>query len=138
MAGILAISVFLLLSAGVYLITERTLFRVILGLSLLGHAANLIVLSAGGVNPIPPVLSPKGNVDPANLADPLPQALILTAIVISMAITLYLLALMGASSTREQQTTIEPAPESDEGRARADIRAELEGEHEGLIGGERR
>ena len=79
-----------LTSIGVYLITARSLSRIILGFSLLGHAAVLALLTAGG----PPGEAPIANqTTPGAAANPLPQALALTAIVISFGLTLFLLAL---------------------------------------------
>ncbi len=79
-----------LTSVGLYLITARSLSRIILGFSLLGHAAVLGLLTAGG----PPGPAPIANqLDGAASANPVPQALALTAIVISFGLTLFLLAL---------------------------------------------
>jgi len=79
-----------LTTVGLYLITARSLSRIILGFSLLGHAAVLGLLTAGG----PPGDAPIANqTNPLATSNPLPQALALTAIVISFGLTLYLLAL---------------------------------------------
>lgn len=79
-----------LTSCGVYLITARSLSRIILGFSLLGHAAVLALLASGG----PPGDAPIANLTtPQQTANPVPQALALTAIVISFGLTLFLLAL---------------------------------------------
>lgn len=79
-----------LTASGIYLITARSLSRIILGFSLLGHAAVLALLVSGG----PPGDAPIANLTtPQNSANPLPQALALTAIVISFGLTLFLLAL---------------------------------------------
>jgi len=79
-----------LTSVGIYLITARSLSRIILGFSLLGHAAVLALLTAGG----PPGAAPIADqTTPEAAANPVPQALALTAIVISFGLTLYLLAL---------------------------------------------
>ena len=79
-----------LTTIGVYLITARSLSRIILGFSLLGHAAVLALLTAGG----PPGAAPIANqTTPEAAANPVPQALALTAIVISFGLTLFLLAL---------------------------------------------
>ena len=79
-----------LTAIGVYLITARSLSRIILGFSLLGHAAVLSLLTAGG----PPGAAPIANqTTPDAAANPVPQALALTAIVISFGLTLFLLAL---------------------------------------------
>jgi len=79
-----------LTSSGIYLITARSLSRIILGFSLLGHAVVLALLNAGG----PPGEAPIANLTTAaESANPVPQALALTAIVISFGLTLFLLAL---------------------------------------------
>ncbi|MFT7597104.1 MAG: multicomponent Na+:H+ antiporter subunit C [Acidimicrobiales bacterium] len=77
-----------LTGVGIYLITARSLSRIILGFSLLGHAAVLALLTAGG----PPGAAPIAGGD-ATVSNPVPQALALTAIVISFGLTLFLLAL---------------------------------------------
>ncbi|MFW2382496.1 MAG: NADH-quinone oxidoreductase subunit K [Acidimicrobiales bacterium] len=79
-----------LTSVGIYLITARSLSRIILGFSLLGHAAVLALVTAGGPPGQPPIAD---RTTPAETANPLPQALGLTAIVIAFGLTLYLLAL---------------------------------------------
>ena len=80
----------LLFTVGTYLLLQRTLSRVIIGLGLMSHGANvLIMLSAGG--PAQPPVLPAGTAAP--IADPLPQAMVLTAIVITFGITAFLLAL---------------------------------------------
>lgn len=79
-----------LTAVGVYLITSRSLSRIVLGFSLLGHAAVLALLAAGGSAGDPPIADTS---TPASSANPLPQALALTAIVISFGLTLFLLAL---------------------------------------------
>ena len=79
-----------LTAVGVYLITARSLSRILLGFALLGHAAVLGLLTAGG----PPGDAPFADrTVPEEAANPLPQALALTAIVISFGLTLFLLAL---------------------------------------------
>lgn len=90
-----AIAVAVLVAGGIYLVLQRDLLRVILGFVLLGHAANLVLLAAGGTDRRqPPFISADG--DPSGIADPLPQAFVLTAIVIAFAITVYLITLAGA------------------------------------------
>ena len=90
MSGALVVCVAGLTAVGVYLVTARSLSRIILGFSLLGHAAVVALLAAGGPAGESPVV--RGD-DTAGLANPLPQALALTAIVISFGLTLFLLAL---------------------------------------------
>ena len=84
----IASAIGVLTSAGIYLLLRARSFDVILGLTLLSYATNLLIFAAGGVVVgKPPVL--RDGVAPtlANYSDPLPQALVLTAIVISFAMT---------------------------------------------------
>jgi multicomponent Na+:H+ antiporter subunit C len=83
-----------LYAAGVYLLLDRSLTRVLLGFVLLGNATNLLVLSSGGPAGLAPVL---GYSDPEQINDPLPQALILTAIVITFGVSAFLLAIIHRS-----------------------------------------
>ena len=87
-AGVVAV----LYGVGTYLMLQRTLTRIIIGLLLMGHGANLLLLAAGGPPGAPPINAPDGTV-PVGAADPLPQALALTAIVITFGIVAFLLAL---------------------------------------------
>lgn len=82
----------LLFATGIYLLLERSLTRVLLGLMLLANGANVLLLATGGAAGLAPLVT-KGT-DPAAYNDPLPQALILTSIVISFAVTGFLLALV--------------------------------------------
>jgi multicomponent Na+:H+ antiporter subunit C len=75
---------------GTYLILQRQLTRIIIGLALLSHAVNVLLLSSGARGE-PPVIGEA--VSGSLLADPLPQALVLTAIVITFGVTAFLLAL---------------------------------------------
>ena len=79
-----------LISAGVYLLLERSLTRVLLGLILLGNGANLLFLVAGGRGGGAPIV---GITDIDEMSDPLPQALALTAIVITLGMVAFLLAM---------------------------------------------
>jgi len=99
----LAIAVAMLVAVGVHQLLDRRLFRAIIGLSLLANAANLIVLAAGGYGRSAPIL---GREVTARIADPLPQAMVLTAIVISMAVTIYLVALLRAVSQRTGRSSV--------------------------------
>ena len=79
-----------LFMAAIYLILSRSLLRIIIGTGLLSHGAHLLLLTMGSFKgSAPPVLS-DGATD---YADPLPQALILTAIVISFGVTAFFLVL---------------------------------------------
>lgn len=87
----LAISVGVLMAGFVFLVLQRGMVRVILGFILLSHAAHLTLMAAGGASRREPPLV--ADPDPAVTADALPQAFVLTAIVIAFAITIYLLVL---------------------------------------------
>lgn len=90
MTVVLALAVGVLYSAGTYLILQRTLTRIILGVAIMAHGANLLLLLAGGSAGSAPFI---GGSSPEAFADPLPQALALTAIVITFGTTAFLLAL---------------------------------------------
>jgi multicomponent Na+:H+ antiporter subunit C len=83
-----------LYAAGVYLLLDRSLTRVLLGFLLLGNATNLLLLSSGGAAGLAPIL---GVSDPEDMNDPLPQALILTAIVITFGVSAFVLAMIHRS-----------------------------------------
>ena len=83
----------LFIAAAVYLLLARTLLRVLLGLMLLGNGINLLILVAGRLNRLPPILPAGADGFAGPVANPLPQALILTAIVIGFALTTFLLVL---------------------------------------------
>ncbi|CAN5689006.1 Na(+)/H(+) antiporter subunit C [soil metagenome] len=81
-----------LVSCGVYLLLERTLTRMLLGLLLFGNALNLLILTVGGPSGNPPVRGRTSTGD-TTTADPLAQGMVLTAIVITMGIAAFVLAL---------------------------------------------
>lgn len=83
-----------MVACGVYLMLDRAMTRMLLGVILLGNGANLLLLQAGGQAGSPPILERESTVHGEEIADPLAQAMILTAIVISMAMTSFILALL--------------------------------------------
>jgi multicomponent Na+:H+ antiporter subunit C len=89
-ALVLAVTVAVLFAAGFDLLMQRSLIRVVVGFMLLGHGANLVLLLAGGAAGAPPLL---GGGSGRAMADPLPQAMALTAIVITFGVTAFLAAL---------------------------------------------
>ena len=94
----LASAIGLLTAAGIYLVLRSRSFDVILGITLLSYATNLLIFSSGRlVVGRPPVLKPGLDATLANHTDPLPQALVLTAIVISFATTALFLVVLLAS-----------------------------------------
>lgn len=81
---LLALTVGALYSAGLFLMMRRNIAKVVIGLALLSHGANLLIFTAGGLKDGAPPVIPEGLLTPpVPIVDPLPQALILTAIVIS-------------------------------------------------------
>ena len=97
MIVVLAVVVGALFAGGTYLLLQRTLTRIVLGLALYSHGVNVLLLLAGGRAAAPPLVGE----DDGGLAvaDPLVQAMALTAIVISFAISAFLLALAYRSWT---------------------------------------
>ncbi|PZF55538.1 Na(+)/H(+) antiporter subunit C [Curtobacterium sp. MCSS17_008] len=89
---VLVIAMAVLFSCGVYLLLERSLTRMLLGFLLLGNALNLLLLIMSGAAGRPPI---GGSAE--GVTDPLPQAFALTAIVITFAVSAFLLALIHRS-----------------------------------------
>lgn len=100
---LISASIAILAAGGVYLVLQRGMVRIVLGMTLISHAVNLLILSTGVTTwrgePFPSVT------DLSESADPLPQAFVLTAIVIAMATTTYMLTLAGLG--RSDDTEIE-------------------------------
>ena len=95
MEVILAFVVGALYTAGFYLILRRSIVKLILGLGLLGHAANLMIFTIGRLTRgSPPIIGYEVETLVAPFADPLPQALILTAIVIGFGVQAFAIVLV--------------------------------------------
>jgi multicomponent K+:H+ antiporter subunit C len=95
---VLALGIGALAGSGIWLILRPRTFQVIIGLSLLSYAVNLFILSMGRLRSgAAPILPERVAGDPSQFADPLPQALVLTAIVISFATTALFLVVLLAS-----------------------------------------
>ncbi len=95
---VFSLAVGLMAGSGVYLVLRPRTFQVIIGLSLLAYAVNLFIFSMGRLNVgAAPIIDPVRGVDPALYADPVPQALVLTAIVIGFATTALFLVVLLAS-----------------------------------------
>lgn len=91
----LAIVVGGLYAAGLYMMMRRSIVKLLIGLALLSHAANLLIFSAGGLRRgVPPLVEEGAVLPPPTAADPLPQALILTAIVISFGVLAFAIVLV--------------------------------------------
>lgn len=101
---IVALAIGVLAASGVWLILRPRTFQVAIGLSLLAYAVNLFIFAMGRLRMgAAPIVEAGKAADPAAFADPLPQALVLTAIVISFATTalflVVLIALRGLTGT---------------------------------------
>jgi len=90
MSVLLAATAAILFGLGTWLLLQRRLTRIIIGLGLIGHGTNILLLTSGGGGGLPPVI---GSGEKDDFADPLPQALALTAIVITFGVTAFLLAM---------------------------------------------
>ncbi|HEY0275228.1 MAG TPA: Na+/H+ antiporter subunit C [Paenirhodobacter sp.] len=95
---ILSAAIGVLSASGIWLVLRPRTFQVIIGLALLSYAVNLFIFSMGRLTVgVPPIMPKGGFIDPTRYADPLPQALVLTAIVISFATTALFLVVMMVS-----------------------------------------
>ncbi|WP_151704794.1 Na+/H+ antiporter subunit C [Nitrincola alkalilacustris] len=95
MEPILAIVVGILYASAIYMMLRRSIVKLVIGLMLLSNAANLLIFAAAGVQRGAPPLIPIGAMQPEGLvADPLPQALILTAIVIAFGVLAFAVVLI--------------------------------------------
>ncbi|MDO5647819.1 Na+/H+ antiporter subunit C [Paracoccus sp. (in: a-proteobacteria)] len=95
---VLSAAIGVLTASGVWLLMRPRTFQVIVGLCLMSYAVNLFIFSMGRITLGGPPIMPKGGmIDPTTYADPLPQALVLTAIVISFATTALFLVVILAS-----------------------------------------
>ncbi|MGH8682297.1 MAG: Na+/H+ antiporter subunit C [Burkholderiales bacterium] len=95
---VVALAIGVLTGSGVWLLLRPRTFQVAIGLSLLSYAVNLFIVAMGRLRvDAAPIVTAGAAADPAALADPLPQALVLTAIVIGFAMTALLLVVLLAS-----------------------------------------
>lgn len=98
MEAVLSLAIGILSGSGIWLLLRPRSFQVIIGLCLLSYAVNLFIFAMGRLTlGVPPIMPKGGFVDPTQYADPVPQALVLTAIVISFATTALFLVVMIAS-----------------------------------------
>jgi multicomponent K+:H+ antiporter subunit C len=95
---VLSLGIAVLAGSGVWLVLRPRTFQVIVGLSLLSYAVNLFIFIMGWVRGgAAPILDPRVAADPSLFTDPLPQSLVLTAIVIAFATTALLLVVLLAA-----------------------------------------
>lgn len=95
MDTLIAILIGTLFAAGVFCILRRNLMKLIIGIMLLSQAANLLVFTTGGLTKDKPTFAiSETKLPPAGYADPLPQALVLTAIVIGFGLVVFTISLL--------------------------------------------
>lgn len=95
MTLILAVVIGVLFAGGLYMMLRRNLVKIVIGLLLMSHAVNLFVFTLGRLVRGQPPLIPEGQTSLAgSYADPVPQALILTAIVIGFGVTAFAIVLL--------------------------------------------
>lgn len=130
---VLVVVVAVLYGTGAYLLLQRNLSRIVIGLGLLAHGANLLLLLAGGRAGEAPLV----DLNADQYADPLPQALALTAIVITFGVSAFLLAMAYRSWTLTHSDEVEDDVEDRRiatmtaARAATDAAAQNEDEPEG-------
>lgn len=118
---LIAVTAGILFAAGIYMMLRRSLVKILVGLLLLGYAVNLLLFNSARLIPALPPLVPEGSsLPPPVYADPVPQALILTAIVISFGLIAFAVVLMrqvygilGTDDLNEMRCTDIPCEEVD-------------------------
>jgi multicomponent Na+:H+ antiporter subunit C len=123
MEVVMAVVIGGLYAAGVYMVLRRSIVKLILGLALLGNAANLLIFTVGRLTRGRPPIVPEGAIQPAGpVADPLPQALILTAIVIGFGVLAFAMVLVHSAyravgrddlDSLRSTDTLDPTPEDE-------------------------
>ncbi|RYD99203.1 MAG: Na+/H+ antiporter subunit C [Sphingobacteriales bacterium] len=92
---LLVIMIAILYASGIFMLLRRSMVRLLMGIILIGNGANLLIFLLGGITPgKPPVIAETQSVFTEAYADPVPQALILTAIVISFGIQSFAIVLL--------------------------------------------
>ncbi|MFZ3451877.1 Na(+)/H(+) antiporter subunit C [Arthrobacter sp. 7Tela_A1] len=94
-----------LFAAGIYLVLERSLTRVVLGLAMMTNATNILLLATGGYQGLAPLFS--AEIPAEDYSDPLPQAFILTSIVISFSVTAFMLGIIYRSWVLGRQDEVQ-------------------------------
>ena len=115
MTLILSIAVAVLFGSGCYLMLKHDLIRLLVGMVLIGNAANLFIMAAGLTNGNAPIYPIKGDT-----ADPLVQSMTLTAIVISFAVSALVLALIYRLYASHTATSLDDISQAEEDQAEID------------------
>lgn len=116
MTWAVALALAVVLSAGTWLALSRDILRCVIGLSIVGSGMNLLVFASGRLTATAPPIVPEGALRLAEAANPLPQALVLTAIVIGFALLCFSLVLAarlidaGGTADATRLAAAEPPP----------------------------
>jgi multicomponent K+:H+ antiporter subunit C len=116
MEALIAIAIGTLTASGIYLMLRQRTFPVIIGLTLLSYAVNVFIFAAGRIVPGLPAIIAK---DAAGYTDPLPQALVLTAIVISFGMTAVIVLMALGSWLESGHDKVDMDDDKDEQETRA-------------------
>ncbi|WP_194816273.1 Na(+)/H(+) antiporter subunit C [Nocardia sp. XZ_19_385] len=106
----LLVLIAVLVACGVYLILERAVSKMLLGMILFGNGVNLLIITVAGPDGAPPILGAFDD-QHAEMADPLAQAMVLTAIVITMGLAAFVLALAYRAYILTTSEEVENDPE---------------------------
>lgn len=117
---LISLTIGIVYAAATWMLLSRTLLRVLLGVALIGHGANLMIVATAGASPASkaPIITGEASVLASDAGDPLPQALVLTAIVIGMGLLGFALALAWRAvralgdDDLDRLTTCDPLPQS--------------------------
>ena len=101
----LLVTMAVLYACGIYLLLERSMTRVLLGFLLVGNATNLLIIVMAGRAGVAPIV--EDGVSAEQMTDPLPEALILTAIVITFGVSAFLMALIYRSWRLAKQDSVQ-------------------------------
>ncbi|MFO7908465.1 Na+/H+ antiporter subunit C [Vreelandella aquamarina] len=95
MEPLMAVAIGILYATAIFMMLRRSIVKLVIGLMLLSNAANLLIFTTAGMTRGAPPLIPEGMSAPAgNVADPLPQAVVLTAIVIAFSVLAFAVVLI--------------------------------------------
>jgi multicomponent K+:H+ antiporter subunit C len=115
MAVLLALMIGAMVAAGVWLLLRPRSWSAVLGLVLLSNAVNLFIMAAGRIGAAAPPILGSGDGRAGGMADPLPQALVLTAIVIGLGMTGFLVALALRARAAQGDDQLGEGPLPDDG-----------------------
>ena len=114
MEPIMAIVVGLIYAAAIYMMLRRSIVKLVIGLMLISNAANLLIFTSAGMTRGAPPLIPEGAMLPDGaVADPLPQAVVLTAIVIAFGVLAFAVVLIHRAYNIFHTDYLDPMKDTD-------------------------